>query len=390
VSLLGRGAVVTGGGRGIGAATARALVRAGAEVVVASRTTREVEAVAAELRAEGARVWAVACDVSDEAQVRALAAQSLERLGHVDVLVNNAGVASSARLDRIPLEEWNRVMATNATGTFLCTRELAPAMAERGWGRIVNVASRAGIEGARYVAHYTAAKHAVVGFTRAAAAELSETGVTVNALCPGYVDTPMTAQTLANIQNRTGLSRESALESVLATTGQPCLIEAAEVADQALALCAEDKAGVTGQAIVFGEGGRLDVVNPATLPAPKGFSHGILGPRDGRLLFVAGQAGWDPAVGGEPDVFAAQFGRALDRVIEVIRAGGGGAGDVARLTVYVTDLAAYRGSRPALADVWRARFGSYYPAMALVEVKGLVDAGAQVEIEATAVIGGSR
>ncbi len=133
---------------------------------------------------------------------------------------------------------------------------------------------------------------------------------------------------------------------------------------------------------------RFEVVNPESLGAPKGWSNGILAPTQGRLLFVAGQAGWERGAPGEPPGFPDQFARALDKVLAVVRAAGGQPADVARLTVYVTDLAAYRTSLEPLGEAWRARFGTYYPAMALVEVKGLVDPGALVEMEATAVIGG--
>ena len=135
---------------------------------------------------------------------------------------------------------------------------------------------------------------------------------------------------------------------------------------------------------------RFEIVNPPALAPPSGWSHGVLAPPGGRLLFVAGQAGWDRSCSGSPDGFAAQFARALDRALEVVRAAGGGAADVARITVYVTDLAAYRASRRALGELWRERFGSYYPAMALVEVRGLLDEGALLEIEATAVLAGGR
>jgi len=134
----------------------------------------------------------------------------------------------------------------------------------------------------------------------------------------------------------------------------------------------------------------FEIVNPESLGAPKGFSHGVLAPEGGRLLFVAGQAGWENDAGGAPPPFAAQFARALDKVLTVVREAGGTPQDVARLTVYVTDLDDYRGALGELGEVWRARMGRYYPAMALLEVKGLVDRGARVEIEATAVVGGKR
>jgi enamine deaminase RidA (YjgF/YER057c/UK114 family) len=134
---------------------------------------------------------------------------------------------------------------------------------------------------------------------------------------------------------------------------------------------------------------RFEIVNPESLGVPRGWNHGLLAPASGRLLFVAGQAGWETASPGEPPGFVDQFARALDKVLAVVRAAGGGPDDVARLTIYVTDLAAWRASLRPLGEAWRARFGKHYPAMAMVEVKALVDRGALVEMEATAVLGGS-
>jgi enamine deaminase RidA (YjgF/YER057c/UK114 family) len=136
--------------------------------------------------------------------------------------------------------------------------------------------------------------------------------------------------------------------------------------------------------------GKFELLNPVALGPPKGWTNGVLTPRGGRMLFVAGQAGWQGDAAGEPPGFADQFARALDKVLVVVRDAGGDAHTIARLTVYVTDLAAYRAARPALGALWRERFGDYYPAMALIEAKGLVDRGAMVEIEATAVIGGAE
>jgi NAD(P)-dependent dehydrogenase (short-subunit alcohol dehydrogenase family) len=249
--------VVTGGSRGIGLATARLLAEAGAAVVVCARSAEAVEEAAAGLRAAGHHAAGVPCDVTDDSQVEALRAAAEEALGGgVDVLVNNAGVADSAPLARTSLATWNRLMAVNATGTFLCTRAFAPAMVERGWGRVVNVASVAGKAGAPYVSAYVAAKHAVVGFTRAVAAELAATGVTVNAVCPGYVDTEMTAESVARIAGTTRLDEAAARRALEQQSPQGRIYTAEEVAYQVLALCDPRAGGVNGQAVVL-DGGRV-------------------------------------------------------------------------------------------------------------------------------------
>lgn len=259
--LEGRGAVVTGGGRGIGAAIARRLSAAGAAVVVCARTEAEIAAVADELRERGGRARAATCDVTDPEQVDALARDAVEWLDEAglapDILVNNAGGASSAPITTLSFEEWNHLIAVNATSTFLCTRVLLGGMMERGWGRVVNVASVAALSGARYIAAYAAAKHAVLGFTRCAAAEAAAHGVTVNAVCPGYADTPMTEETIERIAARTGRTREQALESLVAPSPQRRLIEPDEVAHAVLALVAEEAHGINGQAIVIDGGGLL-------------------------------------------------------------------------------------------------------------------------------------
>jgi NAD(P)-dependent dehydrogenase (short-subunit alcohol dehydrogenase family) len=255
--LQGRVAVVTGGGRGIGAAVARRLAGAGAAVAVAARSEGEIEAVAAELRRAGGRAVAVRCDVTDEGSVAALRRAVEAELGPADVLVNNAGVASSAPIARLSLAEWNRMFTVNATGTFLGTREFLPGMVERGWGRVVNVASIAGVAGARYIAAYAASKHAVVGLTRCAAAEGAARGVTVNAVCPGYVDTRMTDESVARISEKTGLDPAEARSRIVAANPQGRLLEPEEVAHLVLTLCDPLAGGVNGQAIVLDGGGGL-------------------------------------------------------------------------------------------------------------------------------------
>ncbi len=246
-----RTAIVTGAGRGIGAATARALAEAGAAVVVAARTEAAISAIARHLRNAGHDAWAVPCDVTDPDSIRTLAHEAESRLGHVDILINNAGAASSAPLHRITLDEWNRLLAVNATGTFLCTQAFVPGMAERGWGRVVNIASIAALHGGRYIAAYAAAKHAVLGFTRSVAAEVADRGVTVNAICPAYVDTEMTRTTIDNIVARTGRSESEALEAILAEARQRRLVTVDEVAHTVVSLCHDNALGTTGQAIVL-------------------------------------------------------------------------------------------------------------------------------------------
>jgi enamine deaminase RidA (YjgF/YER057c/UK114 family) len=134
----------------------------------------------------------------------------------------------------------------------------------------------------------------------------------------------------------------------------------------------------------------FEIINPASLGVPKGWNNGLLAPEGGRLLFVAGQSGWEEESPGHPPGFVDQFARSLDKVLTVVHEAGGGPADIARITIYVTDLEAYRASRKSLGEAWRARFQKHYPAVALLEVKGLAERGAVVEIEATAIIGGSR
>lgn len=230
-------AVVTGGGQGIGAAVARALAAEGAAVVVTARSVDRIERVAGEIKKAGGQAWAVPCDVTDAASVHNLAQAAGRRAGMVDILVNNAGAAHSAPLAKTTLEDWNRVLAVNATGTFLCTQAFLPAMVLRKQGSVVNVASVAGLAGARYIAAYAAAKHAVIGLTRSVAAELDGSGVTCNAVCPGFVDTEMTKESVARVVGKTGKSAADALAAMLASAGQQRLIRVDEVAKAVLALC---------------------------------------------------------------------------------------------------------------------------------------------------------
>ena len=253
--LAGWGAVVTGGGRGIGAACAGALAEAGARVLLAARSKDQVEAVADALRAAGHDAHATTCDVSAEGDVARLASVAAKLLGDVDILVNNAGIAPSAPVRSETLEQWERTLAVNATGTFLCTRAFLPAMAARGRGRVVNIASISSKVGAPYIASYAASKHAVLGFTRSVALEVAAAGVTVNAICPGYVDTPMTDLALARMGEKTGRSPEELRQHLRSQSPQGRIITVEEVAFLALTLCDERARGINGQAIVIDGGG---------------------------------------------------------------------------------------------------------------------------------------
>ena len=249
--LAGHTALITGGGRGIGAAAAIALAEAGARVAVAGRNEEQVVDVASQMRQGGLEAFAFRCDVTDPHQVRDMALSAREAMGRIDILINNASTATSNPLGRITLAEWEHIMAVNATGTFLCTQAVFGDMVERRWGRIVNIASLAGLEGDRYIAAFTAAKHAVVVFTKAVAAEADGTGVTVNAICPGYVDTPLTDEAIARIMHLTGKSWHDALRAMLDLAGQDRLVRATEVAEVILELCSEEGRDRNGEMVVM-------------------------------------------------------------------------------------------------------------------------------------------
>jgi 3-hydroxybutyrate dehydrogenase len=251
MSLAGRTALITGGGRGIGRAIAERLSREGAHVVVAGRTRAEIDAVAFSL---GGRTLPV--DVTDRAAVTAaLAALAADGI-QIDVLVNNAGAAESAPLARTTDALWDQMLAVNATAAFTLCRALVPGMVARGWGRVVNVASNAGLTGYAYSAAYCAAKHALVGMTRALAMEVARSPVTVNAVCPGFVSTRLVDEAVERIVDRTGRSAAEARSSLAEMSPQKRLVEPAEVAHVVAMLCAEAARSIHGQAIAI-DGGQV-------------------------------------------------------------------------------------------------------------------------------------
>jgi 3-hydroxybutyrate dehydrogenase len=256
MSLDGRRALVTGGGRGIGRAVALRLARAGAFVAVAARTRAEVDAVVEEIRAGGGRSVAASANVGKADEVRALFQNAREAMGGIDILVNGAGVASSGPLVKTDDETWHAAIETNLSGVFYTTREALPEMTSRGFGRIVNIASIAGKTGLPYLAAYVASKHGVLGLTKVAALECAAQGVTVNAICPGYVDTAMTEVGIARIVERTGISATDARRHLEDTSPQKRMVTADEVAALALYLCRDDARGITGQALNV-DGGSL-------------------------------------------------------------------------------------------------------------------------------------
>jgi NAD(P)-dependent dehydrogenase (short-subunit alcohol dehydrogenase family) len=255
-ALAGKVALITGGGRGIGREIALALAQQGANIALSARKEAEIAAVAAEIRTFGRRTISVVADVTDPAQVSAMRAAIANELGAVDILVNNAGAAGSARFLDHDDALWHQMLTANLSSVYYVSKAFVPAMAGRGWGRVINIASMHAKVGGAYVAAYTAAKHGVLGLTRALAVELVAKNITVNAICPGYVDTDMTRGSIENVRARTGMSDLEARGVFEDMSPQKRLIAPQEVAAVAVLLASEVAQGITGQAISV-DGGKV-------------------------------------------------------------------------------------------------------------------------------------
>lgn len=250
-SLTGKTAVVTGAGRGIGASIAQALAREGAAVALIGRNAASLEAQAKTMAAD---TLVAPADITDPQSVQAAFAKIRERFSRIDILVNNAGQAESAPFTRTDFALWQKMLAVNLSGAFLCTHAVFEAMRKQDYGRIISIASTAGLIGYGYVTAYCAAKHGVIGLTRSLALEAAKTHVTVNAVCPGYTETDIVKDAVANIMAKTGKSETEARAALVVHNPQARMVQPGEVANTVVWLCHPDSSSITGQAIVVAGG----------------------------------------------------------------------------------------------------------------------------------------
>ena len=248
--IAGKHALVTGGGTGVGRAIALALAQAGVIVTICGRRKEPLETTAQASKGIHAKV----CDVTQEAEVNALFAEAEMARGPFDIVVPNVGMSGSSPASRTSLADWQRTIDVNLTASFLTVKPALAGMIQRKAGRIVFIASTAGLKGYGYVAPYVAAKHGVVGLMRALATEMARTGVTVNAVCPGFVETEMLEESVQRIVQKTGRTVEQARSSLSATNPQGRFVQPQEVAASVLWLCSEAAGSITGQAISLSGG----------------------------------------------------------------------------------------------------------------------------------------
>jgi len=253
-ALQGRHALVTGGGRGIGASVARSLVSRGAKVSLLGRTAATLETLAVDLRSLGAQIFCATADVSRRESVDAAFAAARTLFGPIEILINNAGCAVSSPITKRDDALWERLLAINLSGTYFGMQAALPDMLQAGFGRIINIASTAGLTGYPYVAAYCAAKHGVIGLTRAVAREVASRNITVNAVCPGYTDTDLVREAAAKISAVTGRKLEDALQAMTKSNPQGRLIQPDEIANAVAWLCMPGSESVTGQSIVVAGG----------------------------------------------------------------------------------------------------------------------------------------
>ena len=242
--------VITGGGSGIGASISEILAKSGAKTTIMGRNYKRLQKKAEQL----AHGFAESVDVTDHKKVKIAFQNAVKKHGVIDILVNNAGNAISVPFEKLNTKEWNDMITLNLTGVFHCTQACLPAMKKQKWGRVINIASTAGLKAYAYVSAYCAAKHGVIGLTRSLSLETANAGITVNAICPGYTETAITKSAIENISLKTGRTKADAQEELLKNNPQKHFIQPVEIANTVLWLCEQESASVTGQAISISGG----------------------------------------------------------------------------------------------------------------------------------------